>query len=103
MPIPMPLADTLLRLAEPPALVQARWSDEILQDVTRTIEGRFGKSPQKARYRESAMRTFFPDSLVIDVKLRLEEQASAIGVSMELLLNRLGKLVPSFVSLLQSR
>src|SRR3978361_1336432 len=64
--VPMPLADTLLRLAEPPALFEARWSDDILLEVTRTLEGRFGKSPEKARYRESMMGEFFPDSLVRD-------------------------------------
>src|SRR5579863_1366523 len=58
----MPLADTLLRLAEPPALYQARWTDRILAEVTRTLVGRFGKTPEKARYREAAMREFFPDS-----------------------------------------
>lgn len=62
--VPMPLADTLLRLAEPPALFEARWSEEILAEVTRTLVGRFGKSPEKARYREAAMREYFPDSLV---------------------------------------
>jgi predicted nucleic acid-binding protein len=62
--VPMPLADTLLRLAEPPALFEARWTNDILAEVTRTLVRRFGKSPEKARYREAAMRKFFPDSLV---------------------------------------
>jgi hypothetical protein len=60
----MPVADTLLRLAEPPALYEARWTGEILAEVTRTLVGRFGKTPQKALYREAAMREFFRDSLV---------------------------------------
>lgn len=60
----MPVADTLLRLAEPPALYEARWTSEILAEVTRTLVGRFGKAPEKAHYREAAMRQFFPDSLV---------------------------------------
>jgi len=60
----MPVADTLLRLAEPPALYEVRWSDEILAEVTRTLVGRFGKTPRKALYREATMREFFPDSLV---------------------------------------
>lgn len=62
--VPMPLADTLLRLAEPPSLFAVRWSAEILEEVTRTLERRFGKSPDKARYREMAMREFFPEALV---------------------------------------
>ena len=60
----MPVADTLLRLAEPPALYEARWTEQILAEVTRTLVGRFGKTPEKALYRESAMREFFRDSMV---------------------------------------
>ncbi len=161
--VPMPLADTLLRLAEPPSLFVPQWSDEILAEVTRTLVSSFGKSPEKARYRESAMREYFPDALVqryrrlipamenhpkdrhvlaaavackanrlvtfnlkdfksdaiarhgiaavgpsaflkelwaadpTDVNKRLDQQASAIGVSRELLLNRLASTVPGFV------
>ena len=60
----MPLADTLLRLAEPPALYEARWTEEILAEVTRTLIVRFGKAREKAFYREAAMREFFRDSTV---------------------------------------
>ncbi|MCC6539776.1 MAG: PIN domain-containing protein [Bryobacterales bacterium] len=60
----MPLADTLLRLASPPALFEARWSDEILAEVTRTLVRRFGKSQAKALHRENAMRRYFAQALV---------------------------------------
>jgi len=60
----MPVADTLLRLAEPPALYEPRWTDEILTEVTRTLVGRFGRTPEKALYREAAMREFFPGAMV---------------------------------------
>lgn len=60
----MPVADTLLRLAEPPALYETRWTDQILAEVTRTLILRFGKTPEKARYREAALREFFRDSMV---------------------------------------
>jgi hypothetical protein len=60
----MPVADTLLRLAEPPALYEARWTGEILAEVTRTLVGRFGQARDKALYREDAIREFFRDSLV---------------------------------------
>lgn len=161
--VPMPLADTLLRLAKSPELFEARWSREILVEVSRTLINRFAKSPEKARSRETAMSKAFPDSLVenygrlisvmenhpkdrhvlaaavecqadylvtlnlkdfpaksaekyrvevIDpsaflnhlwdlnnslIEERLDEQAAAISVSRELLLNRLAKLVPGFV------
>src|ERR1700691_147426 len=72
----MPVADTLLRLAEPPALYHARWTDQILSEVTRTLVGRFGKTPEKARYREVAMREFFPDAIVDDLFDRLAGSVS---------------------------
>ena len=64
--VPMPLADTLLRLAEPPAVFDARWSEDILTEMSRALVRRFAKVPAKARYRESAMRSFFPHALVAD-------------------------------------
>lgn len=62
--VPMPLADTLLRLAEPRPLFEAKWSDEILGETTRTLRNRFGKSNERAAYRENAMRQHFPMALV---------------------------------------
>jgi len=161
--VPMPLADTLLRLAEPPAVFDARWSEDILAEVSRTLVRRFAKDPVKARYREAAMRSFFPQALVggyqsmvglmqnhpkdrhvlaaalacqadylvtfnlrdfpavaggstavvgpsaflknlwkLDHSViadRLQEQADAIGVSMDALLDRLARSVPAFVEL----
>jgi hypothetical protein len=64
----MPVADTLLRMAEPPVLYEARWTEEILAEVTRTLMVRFGKSREKALYRETAMREFFQHSMVTDYK-----------------------------------
>jgi predicted nucleic acid-binding protein len=51
--VPMPLADTLLRLAE----------------MSRTLVRRFAKTPASAQYREAAMRKFFPHALVYDYEL----------------------------------
>jgi hypothetical protein len=62
--IPMPVADTLLRLAEPPALYEPRWTHQILAEVTRTLIVRFGKTPEKALYRETARREFFSEAMV---------------------------------------
>jgi predicted nucleic acid-binding protein len=165
----MPVADTLLRLAEPPALYEARWTEEILAEVTRTLIVRFGKSREKALYRQRAIQEFFPHSMVVDyqplvaqmrnhpkdrhvlaaavacradylvtfnlkdfvspspdthavtaigpssflkllasrersvVEERLHQQASAIGISMNDLLDRLAGAVPGFVSVLRER
>jgi hypothetical protein len=39
-------------------------SEEILAEMSRTLVRRFAKSPAKARYRETAMRSFFPQAMV---------------------------------------
>jgi hypothetical protein len=62
--LPMPLADTLLRMAETPRLYLPRWSDDILEEVTLNIIQRWGKSPEQAARRENAMREHFPEALV---------------------------------------
>jgi len=62
--VPMPLADTLLRLAESPALFDAKWTDEILAEMTGVLIRRFAKTPARARYRAEAMRTYFPHAIV---------------------------------------
>lgn len=69
----MPLADTRLRLAEPPALYEPRWTDEILREVTRTLVGQFGKTPEKAQYRQASMQEFFRDSLVTNYEPLIAE------------------------------
>ena len=40
--IPMPLADTLLRMAETPALYLPLWSPTIVDEVTRSLIGKWG-------------------------------------------------------------
>lgn len=61
---PMPLADTLLRLAEPPGLFRARWTDEILAELSRTLTTKLRCSSEQARSRVAAMRHHFPSALV---------------------------------------
>jgi predicted nucleic acid-binding protein len=64
--IPMPLADTLLRLAAGPRLFLPKWSDQIMVEVTRTLRETFGLSAQKAIYRESEIRRHFPEAWIED-------------------------------------
>jgi len=64
--IPMPLADTLLRLAAGPRLFLPKWSDQIMVEVTRTLRETFGLSAQKAMYRESEIRQHFPEAWIED-------------------------------------
>ena len=62
--LPMPLADTLLRMAEEPRLYLPKWSDETLAEVTRNLTGRWNKTPEQAKKREDAMREAFPEAQV---------------------------------------
>ncbi len=62
--IPMPLADTLLRMAEAPALYRPMWSQLIMDEVTRNLTGKWGMAPEKARRREEEMRRHFPEAYV---------------------------------------
>ena len=39
--VPMALCDTLLRLAEKPALYQPLWSEQILAEVAKVLESEF--------------------------------------------------------------
>jgi predicted nucleic acid-binding protein len=62
--LPMPLADTLLRMAETPRLYLPKWSDETLREVTKNMIAKLNKTPEQAARRESVLRQHFPESLV---------------------------------------
>jgi hypothetical protein len=59
----MPLADTLLRLAAA-RLYWPKWSDPIMLEVSRNLQGSFGLSAKKARYRENEILRHFPEAWV---------------------------------------
>lgn len=54
--------DTLLRLSER-RLFLARWSDQILEEVSRTLQ-KHGVSPEQVAHLLTELNTYFPDSLV---------------------------------------
>ncbi len=62
--IPMPLADTLLRMAEAPSLYSPKWSETIMDEVSRNLIQKWGLPPGKARRREAEMRRHFPEAWV---------------------------------------
>ena len=61
--VPMPLCETLLRLAEEPALYRPLWSDPILQEVGIALK-RMGYNAMQVKRRLDAMRSTFPEALV---------------------------------------
>jgi hypothetical protein len=167
--VPMPLADTLLRLAAGPHLYLPKWSDQIMIEVSRTLQQNFNFSHEKAMYRESQIRRHFAEAwiegyehlipamtnhpkdrhvlaaaahagvkVIVTYNLKdfpssalapysitaygpatflrslfstdpsavietLENQAAAIGQSMEYLLSRLRINAPSFVAIIEKR
>jgi hypothetical protein len=60
----MPLADTLLRMAEAPRLYLPKWSDMIIEEVTRNLIGKFKMDPAKASRREEELHRHFPEAWV---------------------------------------
>ena len=60
---PMPLCDTLLRLAEDPAFHIPRWTDDILRELRSTLVG-MGYNESQATRRVTAMETAFEDARV---------------------------------------
>lgn len=64
--LPMPLADTLLRMAETPRLYVPRWSTEIMSEVSRNLVGKLNKTEEQAKAREQALHEHFPEAWVDD-------------------------------------
>jgi hypothetical protein len=62
--VPMPLADLLLRLAAGPRLYLPKWTDQIMTEVSRTLQESFGLAAEKAQYREGELRRHFPEAWV---------------------------------------
>jgi predicted nucleic acid-binding protein len=62
--VSMPVADTLLRLAEEPAFYLPRWSEEILQELDRTFQ-KLGRTPAQIDRRIGVMRQHFPEAIVV--------------------------------------
>jgi predicted nucleic acid-binding protein len=64
--LPMPLADTLFRMAEHPRLYVPRWTAEIMEEVSRNLVSKFHTTPDQARHREEQLRRAFPSAWVDD-------------------------------------
>jgi len=60
----MPLADTLLRMAERPRLYLPLWSGRIMDEVTQNLIGKWNQPPEKAARRAGKIREAFPEAWV---------------------------------------
>jgi predicted nucleic acid-binding protein len=75
--VPMPLCDTLLRLAEEPTVYRPRWSEQILVEVGNALEKKLKRTALQRRRRLHAMREAFPDAEV-EVQAELANSISCI-------------------------
>ena len=62
--LPMPLADTLLRMAETPRLYLPKWSDTTIAEVSRNLQDQWKKTAEQAMRREKMLREHFPEAWV---------------------------------------
>ena len=62
--LPMPLADTLLRMAETPRLYLPKWTDDIMAEVSRNLSSQWNKAPHQIQRREDALRAHFPEAWI---------------------------------------
>ena len=59
------LCDTLLRLAEPPRLYEPKWSEEIIRETTRTLEGKLGWPRSLTARIEAELRAHFNEAWIV--------------------------------------
>ena len=74
--LPMPLADTLLRMAETPRLYLPKWTDHIMGEVGRNLANKWNKSPQQIHYRESQLRIHFPEAWIEGYEPLIEQMGN---------------------------
>ena len=58
------LCDTLLRLAEAPRIYEPKWSEEILNETLRTLEGKLGWPVSLTQYFQSELKNHFAEAWV---------------------------------------
>jgi predicted nucleic acid-binding protein len=61
---PMPVMDTLLRLAEEPAFYTPKWSSHVIQELEKTLKDKFRYSPKQVQRRIQEMEAAFPSAMV---------------------------------------
>jgi len=62
--VPAVLCDTLLRLAEEPAMYRPLWSQHIMTEMARALETKLHRTAAEISYRQSEMNKAFPEAMV---------------------------------------
>lgn len=55
--------DTLLRLSER-RLFLCKWTDEIINEMVRTLQNKLNRTPEETDYLVNELRTYFPDAWI---------------------------------------
>lgn len=75
--VPAALGDFLMRSAAAD-MYQIRWTDDILDEVRRTLVSDLGKSEAQAERRVTAMKRAFPDALVTEHRLLMGDVPNTV-------------------------
>ena len=70
------LCDTLLRLAEPPPLFEPKWSEEIIQETTRTLELKLGWPHSLTAHFEKELRAHFSEAWISGYELSIPKMTN---------------------------
>jgi len=62
--VPAALCDTLLRLAEEPAMYRPLWSEEIMAEMAKALKTKLHRSAAEIAYRREQMNKAFPEAMV---------------------------------------
>ena len=62
--VPAALCDTLLRLAEEPAMYRPLWSQHILAEMARAMKGKLHRTAQEVAHKQQEMNKAFPEAMV---------------------------------------
>jgi predicted nucleic acid-binding protein len=63
--VPAALCDTLLRLAEEPAMYRPLWSEEIMAEMARALKTKLHRTPPEITYRREQMNKAFPEATIL--------------------------------------
>lgn len=61
---PAVVCDTLLRLAEEPAMFRPLWSPHIMTEMARVLETKFHRSARDIGYKQTEMNQAFPEAMI---------------------------------------
>jgi predicted nucleic acid-binding protein len=62
--VPMSLCDTLLRLAEEPAMYRPLWSEQIMAEMVKALRTKLHRTAAEAEHRRQKMNESFPEAMV---------------------------------------